>query len=304
MVGAAMNVLVTGSSGLVGTAIVQALRARGDAVRTLVRRAPRNANEARWDPSEHSIDAHALDGIDAVVHLAGEGVAERRWTEEHKRAVLESRRDGTRTLCGAIAQAETKPRVLVSASAVGYYGDTGKARITEDSPAGSGFLVEVCQLWEGATKVAKDAGVRVVNGRVGVVFAKEGGAFPKMALPFKMGVGGRIGDGTQGFSWVALEDVVGGILFAIDHDSIVGPMNLVSPNPVSNAELTKALGRAFRRPALLPVPGFALRLAAGREMADEMLLGGCYAFPERLLGAGYRFRYERIEDVLAVLARA
>lgn len=299
-----MHVLISGASGLVGTALAKSLRARGDRVRVLVRRAPRDGDEARWDPASGTIDAGALEGIDAVVHLAGEGVAARRWNAAHKRAVLESRETGTRTIAEAIARAATKPRVLVSASAVGFYGDTGALRVTEASPAGEGFLVDVCKVWEAATKPAEDVGVRVVHARLGIVMAREGGAFEKMVLPFKLGLGGRVGDGTQGFSWVALDDVVGGIVWCLDHAALRGPVNLVSPNPVSNEAFTRALGRALHRPTVIPVPAFALKLAAGGEMAHEMFLGGSFVVPEKLAGAGYRFAYERVEDVIGAMLKA
>ncbi len=294
-----MHVLVSGASGLVGRELTRALRARGDRVSVLVRRAPERPEERRWDPAARAIDANALEGIDAVVHLAGENIAERRWSEAHKQKVLSSRVDGTETLARAIAHASPRPRVFLSASAIGYYGDTGARRVDERAPAGSGFLAEVCRAWEASTAAADACqDVRVVHARIGVVFAREGGALEKMALPFKLGVGGRIGDGTQGFSFIHLDDLVAALLFLLDTDTLRGPVNLTAPEPVSNAELTAALGRLLRRPALLPVPAFALRIAAGREMADEMLLGGSYVLPHGLLEAGFRFRHPRIEDAL------
>lgn len=299
-----MLVLVSGSTGLVGTALLEALRARGDRVRSLVRREARGADEARWDPAARTIDPRALDGVDAVVHLAGENVAGQRWNEAHKRRVLDSRVDGTTTIAEAIARAATKPRVLVSASAIGFYGNTGASRVDEGSPEGRGFLAEVCHAWEAATAPAEAAGVRVVHARIGVVFAERGGALEKMLLPFKLGVGGRIGDGTQGMSWVALDDVVGGLLHCIDTETLRGPVNLTAPSPVSNADLTRALGRVLHRPTPFPVPGFALRIAAGTEMADEILLGGSYVFPARLTDTGYRFRHPDLEPALRSMLRS
>lgn len=298
-----MLVLVSGASGLVGRALSEALRARGDSVRTLVRRAARGPDEARWDPSRRSLDPHALDGVDAVVHLAGESIAARRWDDAHKRRVQQSRVDGTATLAEALAARSDGPKVLISASAIGYYGDTGARPVDESAPLGRGFLAEVCRDWEAATAPAEAAGVRVVHARLGVVFAREGGALEKMLPPFKLGLGGRIGDGSQGMSWVALDDVVGALLHALDHAELRGAVNVTAPNPVSNAELTRALGRALRRPAVLPVPAFALRLAAGSEMADEMLLGGSFVLPRRLEATGYRFRHTRLDEALDALVR-
>jgi len=293
-----VRVLVSGASGLVGTALCRALRARGDTVVALVRR-DAGANERRWDPALRTVDPYALDGVDAVVNLAGENIGARRWDEAHKARVLRSRVDATATLVRAVLDAKAKPRVFLNASATGFYGATGTTRVDESAPNGTGFLAEVCRAWEGALAPLHGSSVRVVRARFGVVLAKDGGALDKMLLPFRMGLGGRVGDGAQGFPWVAIDDLVGGILHALDRDDIAGPLNITAPEPVSNAELTRALGAALRRPTVLPVPGFALRLLAGREMADELVLTGAYVLPRVLERTGYAFRYRRIEDALA-----
>jgi hypothetical protein len=293
-----MITAITGSTGLVGTSLSAALEARGDQVRRLVRREARDPQrEIRWDPGAGQIDAAALDGIEAVVHLAGEGIADHRWTDEFKRKILESRQLGTQTLCDALAGLQNKPRVLVSASAIGYYGDRGEESVDESSPPGQGFLADVCQAWEAATQPARDAGIRVVNLRIGVVLSRDGGALAKMLTPFKLGAGGVIGSGRQVMSWIALDDLVSAILFALSNSSLAGPVNAVSPQPVTNREFTKTLGRELGRPTIFPMPAFAARLAFG-EMADEMLLGGVRVEPRALAAAGFEFQYPQLEPAL------
>jgi uncharacterized protein len=304
-----MYIAITGSTGLVGTALVAALQGRGDKVLRLVRTSassikPREArdpqNEIRWDPAAGQIDAAGLEGVEAVVHLAGEGIADHRWTDEVKRRIRQSRTEGTRLLCDALAGLNAKPRVLCSASAVGYYGDRGAETVDETSSAGRGFLADVCQAWEAATGPARDAGIRVVNLRLGVVLSSHGGALAKMLTPFKLGLGGVIGSGRQAMSWITLEDLVGAILFTLASPALAGPVNAVSPYPVTNREFTRALGRVLGRPTIFPMPAFAARLAFG-EMADEMLLAGARVEPRALAEAGFAFRHPQLEPALRQL---
>ena len=293
--------MVTGSSGLIGSALVRALQTRGDEVTTLVRRTP-TIGEARWDPEGGQIEASVLDGKDAVVHLAGVGIGDHRWTEDHKRAVLESRVKGTTLLAETIAGLSDKPNVLASASAMGYYGLRGDEVLTEDSGPGTGFLTEVCVEWEAATRAAEDAGVRVVHLRTGLVLSPDGGALKQMMLPFKLGLGGRIGNGKQWWSWIAIDDEVGAILHLIDDSSSErGPVNLTAPNPVTNEEFTRTLNGVLRRPTLLPTPTFALKALFGSEAVDEMVLGGQRVVPARLQADGYGFRHSHLEGALRQL---
>ncbi|HEX6185106.1 MAG TPA: TIGR01777 family oxidoreductase, partial [Pyrinomonadaceae bacterium] len=289
-----MKVIVTGSTGLVGRALVRSLLADGHEVTRLVRggsqgfRAPGTA-AVHWDPERGEIDAKELEGHDAAVHLAGESIAEGRWDDEKKRRILESRVKGTHLIAEALAGLSEKPKVLVSASAVGFYGDRGDETVREESASGTGFLSEVCREWEKATLAASQAGLRVVHLRIGVVLDAEGGALTKMLTPFKLGVGGRVGSGRQYMSWITLEDLVGVIRRAIEDESLRGPVNAVAPRPVTNAEFTKALGRVLGRPTIFAVPAFAARLAFG-EMADALLLAGARVEPARLNDAGHQFK--------------
>ncbi|MBV8985179.1 MAG: TIGR01777 family oxidoreductase [Acidimicrobiia bacterium] len=292
-----MKVVVTGSSGLIGSALVEALQARGDTVTTLVRRAPKTG-EARWDPDGGQIDRDALEGQDAVVHLAGVGIGDHRWTDEHKRAVLDSRVKGTRLLSTALADLSDKPKVMASASAMGYYGLRGDEVLTEDSPPGTGFLAEICAQWEAATKPAEDAGVRVAHLRSGLVLSTEGGAFKPMLLPFKLGLGGRIGDGRQWWSWITIDDEVGAILHALDNDTLSGAIDVTAPNPVTNEQFTRTLNHVLRRPTLLPTPTFALKAMFGSEAVNEMFLGGQRVLPAKLQASGYTFRHPELEGAL------
>ena len=296
-----MKIIVTGSTGLVGRALVRSLLSEGHAVTRLVRgesqtfSAP-GTSAVRWDPQRGTIDAAALEGHDGAVHLAGESVAEGRWTDEKKRRIRDSRVKGTRLLAETLARLESKPKVLVSASATGFYGDRGDEVLVEESTSGEDFLSEVCREWEKAALPASQAGIRVVHPRIGIVLSAEGGALPKMLTPFKLGVGGKVGSGEQYMSWITLDDLIGVIRFAIDNKSVRGPVNAVAPNAVTNAEFTKALGRVLGRPTVLPVPGFALKLAFG-EMAG-VLLGGQRVEPARLKEAGYKFKHTEIESAL------
>jgi uncharacterized protein (TIGR01777 family) len=244
-----------------------------------------------------SIDQARLEGLDGVVHLAGESIATGRWTAEKKARIRDSRVKGTRLLCESLARLDQPPRVLVSASAIGYYGDRGDEILHEDSASGSGFLAEVCHMWEAATEAASQRNIRVVNLRIGVVLSAMGGALATMLFPFRMGLGGIIGSGRQFMSWIALDDLLGSIAYALRTDTIRGPVNAVAPHPVTNREFTKTLGRVLARPTLLPMPAFAARLAFG-EMADELLLSSARVEPARLSAAGYDFRYPTLEGGL------
>lgn len=297
-----MKVIVTGSTGLVGSALVRELLAEGHSVTRLVRRASDGARadgttSVLWNPEAGTIDSAALEGHDAAVHLAGDPIAEGRWTDEKKRRIRESRSKGTRLIAETLARLERKPEVLVSASAVGFYGDRGDETLREESASGADFLSEVCREWELSTLPASEAGIRVVHLRIGVVLSHEGGALRKMLTPFKLGVGGRLGSGEQYMSWIDLEDVVRVIKFAVENRGLRGPVNAVAPNPVTNAEFTKTLGRVLGRPTIFSVPAFAARLAFG-EMADATVLVSQRAEPARLKEAGYEFAYPNLESSL------
>ena len=291
-----MKVAVTGSHGLIGRAVVRALAARGDEVVPLVRSKPRSG-EVVWDPQAGTIDAQGLEGVDAVVHLAGEGIGDRRWTPTHKARVLDSRVRGTTLIAETIAGLSKKPDVLVSASAIGFYGDRADEILTEESAKGDDFLAHVVDQWETSTSPAEDAGIRVVKIRTGLVLSEEGGILPKMMLPLRFFVGGRLGSGRQYMSWIAIDDQVGAILHLLGSD-VSGPVDLTSPNPVTNAEFTKTLAEVMRRPAFLAVPAFALKLALGSEMAKETVLVSQRALPARLESSGYAFRHPELLGAL------
>ena len=292
-----MKILITGSTGLVGSALIPVLKSSGHQIVRLVRSKPKDASEVYWNPEQGTINAAELEGLDAVVHLAGENLAAGRWTDEKKKRIRESRVKGTRLLSETLAQLNEKPAVLVSASAVGFYGNRGDEILTEQSASGSDFLAEVCREWELATQAAAQAGIRVVNLRFGVIFSGEGGALKKMLTPFRLGVGGKLGSGRQHLSWIAIDDVVGAIEHALTNDSLRGAVNAVAPQAVTNREFTKTLGRVLSRPTILPVPAFAARLAFG-EMADATLLSSQRVEPERLNEAGYTFKYPALEAAL------
>ncbi len=293
-----MIIAVTGSTGLVGSALVAALEGDGHLVRPVVRRAVRTGtHEIRWDPEDGMIDAAEFANVDAAVHLAGENIAAHRWTPSFKEKIVNSRVRGTKLLCDTLAGLASKPTVLVSASAIGYYGNRGAETLSESSSLGTGFLAELCQKWEAATIAARDANIRVVNLRIGFVLSKDGGGLAKMLTPFRFGLGGVIGSGQQYISWIALDDLVRAIQFALSAAALAGPVNAVAPTPVTNREFTKTLGRVLRRPTIFPMPGFAAKLAFG-EMADEMLLGGARIEPHALNAARFEFRYPQLESAL------
>jgi uncharacterized protein (TIGR01777 family) len=283
-----LRVAVTGASGLVGSSLCAFLVSGGHELWRLVRGEPAADREIPWDPLRGALEAEALEGLDALIHLAGENVAAGRWTPERKRAIRESRVKGTRLLAETLAGLERPPRVLVSASAIGYYGDRGDESLEESSSRGEGFLAEVAREWEEATGAAARAGIRVVQLRIGVVLAAEGGALKRMLLPFRLGLGGPLGRGKQWMSWIALDDLIGTVHHALLDESLYGPVNAVSPNPVTNAAFTRELGRALRRPAFLPVPPFLLRLALG-EMGEALLLSSARVLPRRLQEADFSF---------------
>lgn len=297
-----MHVLVTGASGLVGSALVPVLSAGGHAVTRLVRSTPRPGQaEIPWDPATHSIPTPALEGFDAVIHLAGESLAQR-WSAEKKARIRDSRAQGTRLLCDALAQLVKPPKVLLSASAIGYYGDRGERSVREDSAPGTGFLAEVCQAWEAATAPAVQGGVRVVRLRLGVVLSPAGGALAQMLPPFRLGMGGVVGSGKQYISWVALDEVLRIIEYALSTETLDGPVNVVTPQPVTNYEFTQTLGKVLRRPTWVPLPAFAARLMFG-EMADALLLASTRVVPAQLQASGYTFQYPELEGALRHLLR-
>jgi hypothetical protein len=294
-----MKVLVSGSSGLVGSALVRRLEGSGSDVGRLLRTTSATRPlDVLWQPGE-LLAPELVGGFDAVVHLAGRNLAGR-WNGRMKREIRQSRLLGTATISRAVADAFRacgKPSVLVSASAIGFYGSRGSELLTESSPGGTGFLAELCRDWEASASPAAEAGVRLVLPRLGVVLSSEGGAMSRLLPIFRLGLGGRVGDGRQYWSWITLEDVLGAIEFAIANPTLSGPVNLTAPNPSTNAEFTAALARALRRPAVFPVPAFALRLALG-EMADEALLASQRVQPEKLLNAGFRFTHPQLDEAL------
>jgi uncharacterized protein (TIGR01777 family) len=301
-----MKILITGSTGLVGTALVSDLKQAGHTVCRLVRpgtnaAAIRGAGgfDVKWDPSTGELGAAGV-GADAVVNLAGASIAEGRWTAERKKLLRISRVDGTRTLVGALAKMAARPRVLVSASAIGYYGSRGDDLLSEESGPGSDFLSSIAGEWEGEASRAEALGIRVVLARFGVILAKNGGALPRMVRPFQFGAGGRIGSGRQWMSWVTLEDVVAILRFTLENETVRGPVNVVSPQPVRNAEFTAALAKTLHRPALFPAPAMALRLMLG-EMADALLLSSQRVVPRQLEKLGYRFLHANLEAGLSAV---
>jgi len=300
------RILISGASGLIGSALARSLEAGAVEVTSLVRRKPRNGKEIQWNPNA-AISPDLVSGFDAVIHLSGENIAGR-WTEQKKRRIRDSRVISTNFLSQAIAKTEKKPSVFVCASAIGYYGNRGDEVLTEGSPSGEGFFPEVCREWEAATEFAADAGVRVVTLRTGIVLSREGGALKPMLLPFKLGLGGRIGDGRQYWSLIHIADFVSAVHYILGDvgggasSPVRGPVNMVAPNPVTNAEFTRVLASTLKRPALLPAPAFALRLVVG-ELADEGLLASARVVPKKLLDSGFQFRFPELKSALDDLLR-
>jgi uncharacterized protein len=295
------RVLLTGSSGFLGSALLPSLKARGFEVTRLVRGVAAKEDEIRWNPAWPP-SSEAISGFDAVIHLAGETVVGR-WTASKKTNIRDSRVTGTRNLVHALLEAKDRPRVLISASAIGYYGDRGDELLNELSTSGSGFLADVCREWEAAAQPAANAGIRTALVRTGVVLSRDGGALKKMLLPFQMGIGGNIGSGRQWMSWIHLQDWIGAIHHILKNDLVQGPVNLVGPKPVTNAEFTKTLASVLSRPAIFPVPAFVAKLAFG-QMGEEVLLGSQRVEPARLVTSGYPFQYSDLRKALeAVLKR-
>jgi uncharacterized protein len=293
------KILVSGSSGLIGTALLPALQSSGYEVSRLVR-GTGSGNEIGWDPAR-PLAPESVSGFDAVIHLAGESIVGR-WTKTKKRRILETRVQGTRNLAEALAQAPQRPRLLISASAIGYYGDRGEETLREDSSSGAGFLPEVCREWEGATEPAAKAGVRTVQMRFGLVLSPSGGALQKMLLPFRMGVGGNMGNGRQWWSWVDIDDLVGAVQHVIKTETLQGPVNVVAPSPVRNADFTKTLASVLSRPAIFPMPAFAARLVFG-QMGDELLLASQRVEPAKLMASGYVFRKPDLRFALSTILK-
>jgi hypothetical protein len=292
-----MRIAITGASGLLGSALVPALREDGHSVLRLVRREPRAEDEVRWDPARRELDPYVLDDVDAVVHLSGAGIGDKRWTRAYQRELVDSRIDSTTTIATALAAAAPRDRVLLSASGVNSYGDTGDTPVDEAAPDGTGFLAALVRAWEGATRPAEEAGVRVVHLRTAPVLAPSGGLLAPIKTLFKAGLGGRLGSGRQYMPWISLTDWVDAARFLLTADDIRGPVNMVAPEQVSNAEFTRALARALHRPAVLPVPAFALRIALD-GLADEGALISIRAVPRVLTDHGFTFRHPEVDEAL------
>ena len=292
-----MRILISGSSGLIGRTLTERLRSAGDTVCTLVRRKPEeSAGEIGWDPEAGVLESSRLDGVDAVVHLAGKPIASR-WTAEMKRAIRDSRVRGTRKLAQVVAQLPRRPKLFIAASAVGFYGSRGDEPLDETSAPGTGFLADVCQEWEEAAAPARDAGIRTVHLRTGLVLSRRGGLLARLLPPFKMGAGGIVGTGRQWLSWISLADATAAIQYAIATAELSGPVNLTAPQPVPNAEFARTLGKILGRPTLVPVPAFAVRLLLG-EMGDELVLSGQRVLPQKLLALGFPFAHPDLESAI------
>ncbi|HUS12359.1 MAG TPA: TIGR01777 family oxidoreductase [Pyrinomonadaceae bacterium] len=295
-----MKILISGSHGLVGTALIKSWEAAGHEISRLVRHYPNSSSEIEWSPDRYSIALARIEGFDAVVSLAGESIAEGRWTDEKERRIRESRVKGTKLLGDALANLTHRPKTFTCASAIGYYGNRGDEILTEESAPGNDFLAEVCVEWEKATALATEKGIRVVNARFGIILDANGGALKKMLPPFRMGVGGRIGSGRQWMSWIALDDVVGALNFVLTNDALRGPVNFVTPNPVTNAQFTRTLGKILSRPTFFPIPAFAVRLIFG-EMGEALLLSSQRVEPQRLKSTNYQYQYSQLEAALAAI---
>ena len=293
-----MKILVSGSTGLIGSALHDLLKHGGHDVHRLVRTSVRpKESEVHWNPASGMIDETRLEGFEAVVHLAGENIASRRWTSKQKRRIRDSRVIGTVLLAKTLAKQTNPPKVFVAASAIGFYGSRGDEALTEESGAGTGFLADTCKVWEAAAEPVLAKGIRLVTMRTGIVLSPKGGALAKMLLPFKLGVGGKVGSGAQYMSWIALGDMAAAILHAILTETLSGPVNFVAPNPATNMEFTKTLGRVLKRPAIFPLPAFVAKKVFG-EMGKELLLGSTRVEPKKLEASGYQFKYPELECAL------
>jgi uncharacterized protein (TIGR01777 family) len=298
-----MDVAITGSSGLIGSALADALHRRGDRVLPVLRGKTRGL---RWDPLTGAIDAAGFEGLDAVVHLAGAGIGDKRWSAEQKTAILESRTKGTKLLAETLAGLQRPPSVLVSGSAIGYYGNRGAEELTEVSSPGPAddFLVDVCMQWEAATAPAEAAGIRTIHLRTGIVLSASGGALGRMITPFRLGLGGRMGSGRQYMSWISLADEVGAIIHALEHEQVRGALNATGPVPVTNLEFTQTLGHVLHRPTLLPTPLFPLKAIYGAELVEHLIVEGQRVLPTKLTETGYEFQHATLDDALhAVIGR-
>ncbi|MDQ3373971.1 MAG: TIGR01777 family oxidoreductase [Acidobacteriota bacterium] len=293
-----MKILISGASGLVGTHLIPTLLAKGHEIYKLVRKTPKSSDEIQWEAEKgfSETEQAKLENFDAVMHLAGDNVASENWSDEKKRKIKDSRVVGTRVLVDALKRAQNPPKIFVSASATGFYGNRKDEILTEDSRQGAGFLTDVCTAWEDEIEKAEEF-ARVVFLRIGVVLAKDGGALEKMLMPFKFGVGGTIGSGKQWMSWIALDDLIKLIHFALENETLRGAVNAVAPNPVTNEEFTKTLGKALHRPTILPVPEFAVKLIFG-EMGETLLLQGARVLPKKLVAAGFEFEFVNLEKTL------
>jgi uncharacterized protein (TIGR01777 family) len=294
-----MKILITGASGLIGKALQESFAAKGYEMLLATRSEPKTALQIQWDADTgfREEDLERLEGLDAVIHLAGEGIAGLRWTDEKKKAIRDSRVFGTRSIIETFDKLKNKPKTFISGSAIGFYGDRGDDEMTEASPAGKTFLAEVCKEWEAESRRAEDLGIRTVLLRTGIVLSKDGGALATMLTPFKLGVGGVIGDGKQWMSWISLDDVVGIVNYVLEHENVRGAVNNTAPNPVTNEEFTKALGSVLYRPTFLPLPEFAVHMVFG-EMGDALLLDSTRVIPKRMKDAGYEFKYPELKAAL------
>ncbi len=294
------RIAITGATGLIGTALGAYLRSQAHTVIRVVRRNP-TGDDVMWDPNAGTIETAKLEGVDVIVHLAGEGIADSKWTEEHKAAVLDSRLKGTTLIAKTIASLSQKPSVFASGSAIGFYGDRGSDEMTESSSAGTGFLADVVKVWEESTAAAEGIGVRVAHLRTGIVMSTRGGALKPQLLPFKLGAGGRIGPGTQYLPWIIIHDMIRAVLHVIETPSLEGPINMVGPHPATNAEFTKALGKALHRPTIIPTPLLPIKVLFGEQMVKEMLLGSNRVLPTKLLASGFVFEHPELLAALRLL---
>ncbi|MEO5860800.1 MAG: TIGR01777 family oxidoreductase [Pyrinomonadaceae bacterium] len=294
-----MKILITGVSGLIGTALQKSFEEKGYEMLLATRSAPKKPSQIQWDADTgfRDEDLELLEGLDAVIHLAGEGIAGLRWTDEKKKAIRDSRVFGTRSMIETFDKLKDKPKTFISGSAIGFYGDRGDDEMTESSAAGKTFLAEVCREWEAESRRAEDLGIRTILLRTGIVLSKDGGALATMLTPFKLGVGGVIGDGKQWMSWISLDDVVGIINYVLEHENVRGAVNNTAPNPVTNEDFTKALGSVLYRPTFLPLPEFAVHLILG-EMGHALLLDSTRVIPKRMKDAGYEFKYPELKAAL------